>query len=186
MAFDNSVDRFGIFPRDSVHPDPVVSRSDGDDCHQNLIRRDLLLYEYSVDHLMQRSVAAHHDYLAITATDGFDGELRSVVLVFGEYEFVIHVMISQQFRDCGQVVESAAVTGYRIDYCEPGVLGWFHRTEVEICQTQVTFLLGRCRACGRGNPRTWLPIRFRPSRRASADSRWSVRTRSYPFRDMGR
>ena len=121
MSLLHSAYSLRIARRNTVHTNPVITRTHRNYGHGNLLDGGVVLYKETIYHLVQRTVTANDHYAAKTLIYGLHGKLRNVVLVLREDQLVWDIVLAQQLGNVRQILKPAAETSHGIDDYIPNI-----------------------------------------------------------------
>ena len=105
----------------TVHTNPVVTRTHRDYSHRNLLNGSVSLYKKAIYNLVQGAITADDHNAAKTLIYGLHGELRNVIFMLREDQLVGDIVLTQQFGNVWQILKPAAETSHGIDYHIPNI-----------------------------------------------------------------
>ena len=85
----------------TIHPYPVVTRTNGDNRNGNILDRSTLLDKQTIYNFVQRAITTNYDDVTITLIDRLHSKLRNVILMLREDQLVGNLILTNQLGDVG-------------------------------------------------------------------------------------
>ena len=115
MPLDNGAYGLLIVLRQTKHPDPVVTRTNGYNGNGNIFRWNNLLDKQAIYHLMDGAVTTDGNNTAITLIDGLYGKFRNMIFMLRKYQLIGNIIIPDEFGNKWQILQALARTSNGID-----------------------------------------------------------------------